>query len=137
MNIGKLKKFTLVDIKIENNEYKYIYLLNSKKFFKTFYFKLIFSSKLPFYLFTDIMKVMKNEGFFFEDLIDREIELSIGKVSVSEFSELDYDRYSDNHNSWISNFFDDAFNNQKKLQKEYENKFGYPDDLGLHEAWDA
>lgn len=137
MNIGKLKKFTLVDIKVENNVYKYIYLLNSKKFFKSLHFKLIFNSKLPFYLFTDIMKVMKNEGYLFEDLIDREVELSIGTVLVNQFSQTDYEKYSSNHDAWKTLFFDDAFNSQQKLQKEYENEFGYPDDLGLHEAWDA
>ena len=135
MNIGKLKKFAFVDIANNNNQYIYIYLLYSKKFLKQLFFKLSFESKFPHYLFTDIMKVMKNEGYDFEDLINSSTNLSIGTVKVMPFSSADETKYSSDYNHWKLNFFEDAMSKQENYQDEYDEKYGSSNDLGLHDAW--
>ena len=135
MYIGKLNKYCLVDIVNDNDKNTYLYLLQSKRFFKKLDWKLTFISELPFYLFTDISKVFINEGYFFEDLIDRDIKISIGTINVRRFTKEDNDLYSNNYSLWHSNYFDKAIDKQQKLKKDYEDKFGYPQDLGLHEAW--
>ncbi len=136
MNIGKLKKFTFVDIANDNNQYTYTYLLYSKKFFKKLFFKLTFESKFPHYNYTDIMKVMRNEGYYFEDLIDSGTNLSIGTVNVMPFSSADETKYSSDHNYWNLNFFEDALSKQENHKDEYDEKYGHPDDLGLHGAYE-
>ena len=138
MNIGKLNKFCLVDIEKDEDIYKYTYLLQSQKlFFKKFNWKLYFFSKLPFYLFTDIGKVFINEGYFFEDLIDKKTNLSIGITKVEKFSKQDSDFYSKKYSHWFSSHFNKAFEKQKKFKKDYEDNYGYPKDLGLHKAWES
>ena len=136
MNIGKLKKFTFVDITKNNNQYIYIYLLFSKKFFKKLFFKLTFEAKFPHYLYTDIMKVMRNEGYYFEDLTDTSTNLSIGAVKVLLFSSADQTKYSTDHNQWKLNFFENAMRKQRNYKDEYDEKYSYPGDLGLHDAWE-
>lgn len=135
MNIGKLKSFTLVDIYKKNNEYTYTYLLYSKKIFKKLFFKFQFISRLPFYNFTDIMKVMANEGYYFEDLINKNIKISIGNLSVNFFSDSDSIKYSTDYNNWKSTHFDNAFEKQQKYNEEYDSKHGHPSNLGLYDAY--
>ncbi|MCK5604510.1 hypothetical protein KAR91_21655 [Candidatus Pacearchaeota archaeon] len=108
-----MKKFTFVDIERNNNQYTYIYLLFSKKFFKNLFFKFTFESKFPHYNYTDIMKVMRNEGYYFEDLIDSSTNLSIGTVKVMPFSSADETKYSSDHNHWNLNFFENAMSKQE------------------------
>jgi len=136
MNIGTLQKCLFVDIIKENNNYTYIYLLYSKKFFKKLFFKLTFKSKLPFYLFTDIRKIMRNEGYYFEDLINKDTELSIGNIGVILFTSLDEVKYSIDYNYWHSHFFDDALDRQQIFKDDYKKKFGHPNDIGLFEAYE-
>jgi len=136
MHRGKLKKFTFVDITEENKQYKYIYLLYAKKLFKKLFFKLTFESKLPYYMFTDIMKVMRNEGYYFEDLIGTNTDLSIGTVKVVSFSSADETQYTTDDNYWNLNFFEDALSKQRNYKGEYDKKYGHPEDIGLHDAWE-
>jgi hypothetical protein len=135
MNIGKLKKCLFVDILRNDEEYTYFYLLYSKKFFKTLFFKMTFKSKLPFYTFTDIRKVMRHKGFYFEDLINKITDLSIGNIVVEEFTLEDEKLYSTDHYYWNINFFDDALDKQQIFKEEYNDEFGHPDDIGLFEAY--
>ena len=135
MNIGELKKFTFVDIENGNNHYVYIYLLYSKNFFKKLFFKLTFESKFPHYVFTDIMKVMRNEGCYFENLVGTSTELSIGTVKVVPFSSADETKYGTDHNCWQANFFKDARGKQENYIDEYNEKYGHPEELGLHDAY--
>jgi hypothetical protein len=82
------------------------------------------------------MKVMRNEGYYFEDLIDTSTNLSIGAVKVLPFSSADETKYSTDHNHWKLNFFEDALRKQRNYKDKYDEKYGHPDDLGLHDAWE-
>ena len=82
------------------------------------------------------MKVMRNEGYSFENLIDKSISLSIGSVQVVEFSASDNNKFKTDYNFWQSTFFRKAREKQDKYIDEYEKGFGAPDDLGLHGAYE-
>ena len=137
MYIGKLNKFCFVDIKKDKGLYSYTYLLQSQRFFLfKLNWKMLFVSKLPFYLFTDISKVFFNEGFYFEDLINNDVELQIGSINVKKFTKSDQDTYSGEYAYWDTQYLDDALDKQKNYKIEYEKEFGYPEDLGVKDAWD-
>jgi len=135
MNIGKLKGYSFVDIHLTEKKYTYAYFIYSKKFLKQLCFNLNFTSQYPYYLYLDIMKVMRNEGYFFEDLIDKKTFLSIGVVKVKRFSQNDIDNFSNNYKNWKLNYFAKALKKQNDYKASYDKKYGHPDDIGLHAAY--
>ena len=137
MKIGKLKESLFVDISCSDDGwYTYTYLLYSEKLFSKHYFKLTLQSEMPFYLFTDIMKVIRFEGYFFEDLINVPVDLSIGIIVVDPFSQSDESHYTKDSSYWRSIFFEEAMNKQQTFKDEYIVKYGHPDDLGLYDAYE-
>lgn len=135
MDIGRLRKSIFADIHKNKNIYIYTYLLFSTKWFKKKYFKLTFQAKYPHYWFTDIMKVSRNEGYFFEDFLKSDVDLSIGTVSAAPFNSKDEELFSKKYKFWKYTLLNDALKKQREYKDKYDSKYGQPEDLGLHKAW--
>ena len=87
-------------------------------------------------MFTDISKVFVSEGYYFEDLINNNVELKIGSINIKKFTKNDQDTYSEDYSHWDTQYLDDALDKQKNYKIEYEKEFGYPEDLDVKDAWD-
>ena len=92
--IMKIKKFMLVDINSKGEEFEYIYAVLGKSFFKKVFFKFIFTSKFPHYLYSHIHNAMKFKALFWEDLVEgQKTDLVIGFVTYTDFNSNDFEKY--------------------------------------------
>lgn len=132
----KLKKITLVDINYDGKNYDYVYAVLGKSFFKKVFFKIIFTSKLPHYWWTDIQKMMRSKNIYWEDIVEGEAtDLEIGFITYTPFSQDDFDRYGDSFGQWKP-LLDAAVKKQRELKEEYEKKYGEPD-LKVAHLWNG
>lgn len=128
--------YSFADINKESEIYTYSYLFTLKSFLRKKFYVISFKSKLPHYVFTDILYILKmklhNENKYIEDIIEAkiEIDLQIGLLSFSEFTESDLKKYSKKKENW-QKYLDSALDKQEEFEKEYEEKHGGHPDLNL------
>jgi hypothetical protein len=73
---------------------------------------------------------MQNKKVYFEDFAKgKEIDISIGKISLHDFTEADLNRYGRNQKEW-KHRFNDACNTALLFKQEYNEKHGHPDLTG-------
>ena len=123
----KLHNLELVEIKADNKTYEYIYAVLAKSFLKKKFIKFTFSSTLPHYLWTEIQKAMIKKNIYFEDLPENKpVDIEIGSLTYSAFSEEDLDNYGNDVSGW-KKLRSEAVGNQKELEREYNEQYGSPD----------
>ncbi|MEE9215583.1 MAG: hypothetical protein V3U54_12585 [Thermodesulfobacteriota bacterium] len=123
----RLHNLVLVDIQGEADNFTYIYAVLAKSFFKKKFLKYTFNSKLPHYWWTEIQKNMMNKKIFFEDLTENQpTDLGIGTLTYTTFSKEDLNKYGEDVQNWKA-LRDVAVDNQLKLSREYNDKYGIPD----------
>ena len=124
-------KGTFYDINKESDSYTYLYILTQKKgFFKKAFYKMILKSKLPHYWFTDIWHVleirMKEDNLFWDEIINKPLELSIGILEINEFTPSD-SKNIDCSKGHLKERLDVALDKAQKFETQYESEHGdYP-----------
>jgi len=130
----KLHKLKFVDIRKGDDEYAYIYAVNAKANFKNKYLKMIFTSRLPDYMWSEIQKAMTKNNIYFEDITEGESrDIKIGSITYSYFSDADFKKYGTDINKWQS-FLNKAIDKQRVFVEEENQK--NPDRPRLHEIYD-
>jgi hypothetical protein len=126
----KLKKVNLLDIEKSGNEFEYTYGVFATSFFKEHYFKLVFKSKLPHFVWREIQKMMLCQGVYFEDLKKgKKKDIKIGTMLYLDLSEKDIARFGKNIQEWTIHF-ENAVIKQGAFEKEYDKIYGPPDLTG-------
>lgn len=129
----KLLNLELVEIKPEGKKYIYIYAVLAKTFFKKKFIKFIFESQLPHYWWSEIQKAMMNNKIFFEDLTENKpMQLDIGTLFYTYFTEDDLKKYGNSVAEWKV-LKEDVIKIQLKLSEEYDAQYGSPDLSALWE----
>lgn len=130
----KLHNLKFVNIEKNGDEYVYIYVVSAKLNFKNKYLKMLFTSRLPDYMWTEIQKAMAKNCIYFEDLTEGEPQnIKIGSIAYSYFSDADFKKYSTNIKQWQS-FLKKAVDKQRTfVEKEMKKN---PDRSKLYEIYD-
>lgn len=130
----KLHNLKFVGIEKNDNEYVYTYVVSAKSNFKNKYLKMIFTSQLPDYMWTEIQKAMTKSSIYFEDLTEKEPrDIKIGSLTYSYFSNVDFEKYGTDIKQWQS-FLGEAVDKQRTFVEE-ENKKN-PNRPKLYEIYD-
>ena len=130
----KLHNLKFVDIEKNGNEYLYVYVVSAKSNFKNKYLKMIFTSPLPDYMWTEIQKAMTKNSIYFEDLTKGEPrDVKIGHLTYSYFSDTDFEKYGTDIKQWQS-FLNKAVDKQSSFVAQ-ENKKN-PNRPKLYEVYD-
>lgn len=118
---------TLVDFeKMEDGYYHSTYATYLSRLFKKQYIKILFRSKNPYYLWSDIKlswnKYTSENHLYLEDLVGDEVEqnIGIGLLSVKNFSKEDEMTITKLPNNWNSLLLK-AVDKCTQYQKEYHN----------------
>lgn len=138
-------EFTFINIEKDNvsETYSYTYIITIKIFVMKIYYKILFKSKLPHYVFTDILHVLKikfkPDNKSIEDIIEsnEQIDLGIGQFYIKPFTYNDKINFTTNKKKWKI-FLNKALLKQNNYEKEYNNiHCGYPKlNLPLREMYE-
>ena len=116
-----------VEIERVENDYVSIYATEGDSFFKKVYYKIIFISKNPYYMWTDIEKALIKYKFKFEGTPkNMQIDLGFGTLQYSNFTNDDKQKYTTDTIHW-DKLKDEACTKQVELMHEYSDKHGTPD----------
>lgn len=130
----KLHNLKFVDIEKNGGEYVYTYAVSAKLNFKNKYLKMIFTSRLPDYMWIEIQKAMTKNKLHFEDITKGQpLNIKIGHITYSYFSNADFEKYGTDIDKWQS-LLDKAIKKQRAFV-EGENKKN-PDRPKLYEIYD-
>ena len=130
----KLHNLKFVDIQKVGSEYIYTYVVRAKLNFKNKYLKMVFTSQLPDYMWTEIQKAMAKNNIYFEDLVEgKPQDIKIGSITYSYFSDADFEKYGTDINKWQS-ALNKAVDKQTKLVEEENQK--NPNRPKLYEIYD-
>lgn len=127
----KVANVKLVEIKKDTEGYIYIYVGVIKSFFKKTFIKITFSSKLPHYMWKEIVReiqsIMLDENKTIDDLIKKTTPtvLKIGKILFERFNESDITKYSTNIVHW-QKLLEESIDRQMELESKYNEKYGTP-----------
>ena len=143
----KLKELVFLDIRnyssisihrdvITRYEYKYTYGIVATSFFRKKYFKLVFVSKFPHFLWAEIQKMMLDQGIYFEDLEKGRMKhIKIGSLWYQDLTQQDIKKFSALPKIWKIWWLKRAVEKQKEFEKTYNKEYGRPDfqNFGLYD----
>jgi len=127
-------KVNFLNIELNQGKYVYTYGFANKLFFIfKIYYKFTFVLDLPHYWFTELEKLLIENGFTF-DVTPKNKELKLDRIGTYRYDYFtleDHDKYGKNVNQW-QHLTDEAVKEQIKLCNEYEKLHGMPDLSWLH-----
>jgi len=130
----KLKRVDFLDIVKEGNQYRYIYGVYGTSFFSKKYYKFTLFADRPQWWWSEIQKQMIKQNTLFEDVLGKgSIDIGMGKIQCTPFSDEDFGIYGTDLHQWKKTFKEKAIDKQMSFSHEYTAQNGDVDltDYGL------
>lgn len=117
-----------VDISKKLDRYEYTYAVLHKSLFRKKYMKIVFTSDVPHYWWSDVASAMRQSNLFWETMVMGEpANTGIGIITYSKFSDSDMSKYSGDTKQW-GQLLQQASRKQIRLGKDFTEEHGvHPD----------